>query len=290
VVVMKRALSGFWSFLAEVYRRFEGHGCPTMSAAIAFYTLLSLIPLALLAISIFGRIVGAEAVEGRVIAVLREAGPGSNDALVGAIRKISERQGRWFVEAVGLLGLLWSGMNLVQGLSLFLTRAITGGSGQRTYLRQKLTALGAIAVAGMLFLLSIVFTSVISSLSKTSRLAEYVHDVNLPLSWLVFLAVSVLMFFLLYRFLPATSISTRAALVGAVPGAALWHVTRKLFSILVANSTRYGQVYGPLAGVVIFMVWIFYTAMILLFCAEVAAVWEERAKGPSRRGADAAAR
>jgi membrane protein len=284
---MKRTLSGFWSFLAEAYRRFEDHGCPTMSAAIAFYTLLSLIPLALLAVSVFGHFVGAEAVQGRVVAVLREAGPGSSDALVGAIRKITQKQGRWFVEIVGLLGLLWSGMNLVQNLSLFLTQALTGSSGQRTYLRQKLVALAAIAVAGLLFLLSIVFTSVMSSLNRSSGLAQYVHEVNRPLSWLVFLVVSVLMFFLLYRFLPAASISTRAALVGAAPGAVLWHITRKLFSILVASSTRYGQVYGPLAGVVIFMVWIFYTAMILLFCAEVAAVWEARVEGGRHRAAEA---
>jgi membrane protein len=258
-----------------------------MSAAIAFYTLLSLIPLALLAVSVFGHFVGAEAVQGRVVAVLREAGPGSSDALVGAIRKITQKQGRWFVEIVGLLGLLWSGMNLVQSLSLFLTQALTGSSGQRTYLRQKLVALAAIAVAGLLFLLSTVFTSVMSSLNRSSGLAQYVHEVNRPLSWLVFLVVSVLMFFLLYRFLPAASISTRAALVGAAPGAVLWHITRKLFSILVASSTRYGQVYGPLAGVVIFMVWIFYTAMILLFCAEVAAVWEARVEGGRHRAAEA---
>ena len=273
---MKKLLSNLWSLLVEAYLRFEEHGCPTMSAAVAFYTLLSLIPLALLAVSIFGHFMGAEAARANIVALIHEATPGSSEAMVGAVRAIAQKQGRWFVEIVGLFGLLWSGMNLVQSLSIFLTKALTGGRSEHTYLRQKLVALTAILVAGGLSLLSIVFTSVVSSISRNSQLAQYLEEFNLPLSWLVFFLASVLIFFLLYRFLPAAAISTRAALVGAVPGAMLWHITRKVFSILVANSTRYGQVYGPLAGVVIFMVWIFYSATILFYCAEVAAAWERR--------------
>jgi membrane protein len=247
-----------------------------MSAAVAFYSLLWLIPLALLVISIFGHVLGEQEARCKVIDLVRGAAPGSSSVVVGAIRSISGQQGHWFVTIVGLLGLLWAGMNLLGSLSAFLTQAWTGRRVRRTYLLQRLFALAALVGAGVLFWLSVVLTSVVSSVSKNPELSQVMKGLSLPVGGLFSFGASVLVFFVLYRFLPAAKVETRAALIGAVLGGVLWHVTRRVFMLLVANSSRYGQVYGPLAGVVIFMIWIFYTSMILFYCAEVAAVWQDR--------------
>jgi len=279
---MKRSVWVVWSVLLESYRRFSVHGCPTMSAAIAFYTLLGLIPLALLAISVLGHVLGEEYARREVIGLVREAAPGTSHALIGAMRAISGQKDRWFINIVGLVGLLWSGMNLLGSLSAFLTQAWTGESDRRAYVRQKLVALAAVASAGALFLLSIAFASLVSSARESVELSRHLVRLNAPVGGVLAFLGSVIMFFLLYRFLPAARVSSTAAAVGALSAAILWHITRSLFMALVASSSRYGEIYGPLAGVVIFLLWIFYTAMILLFCAEIAAVYQGRIERGSR--------
>lgn len=277
---MRKLASQTWAIVREAFRGYSSHGCSIMAAATAFYSLLSLVPLALLAVSIFGHFLGAEEAHRKVINFVRAAIPGSGQqqALLGAVRVVASKESRWFINLVGLFGLLWSGLSLLSNLSLFLTRAWTGRPGGRAFLARRLVALGAIAVAGTLFFLSVVFTSLVSSFKHNpERLGALSHTLarlNLPINWVFYIVLGVAMFFFLYRFLPAAEVSSRAALVGAIPAALLWHLSRSLFGMLVASSSRYGHVYGPLAGVVIFMLWVYYSAMILFFCVEVAAAYQ----------------
>ena len=84
-------LPRLWSTLAAGYRRFQSHNCPTMCAAVAFYTLLWLIPLLLLATTVFGHVVGEHQARQRLIEVIHGAAPGSSGVLVRAIRSLSPR-------------------------------------------------------------------------------------------------------------------------------------------------------------------------------------------------------
>jgi len=280
---MRRLAAESWWLLREAYGRFHAHGCATMAAATSFYTLVSLVPMALLAISVFGHILGAREVQERMVALVQQASPGSSGALVAAIRVIASKESRWFVNLVGLCGLLWSGMGLLGSLSAFLTRPWAEEAVKRTFVGQKLVALMATAAAGVLFFLSVASASLFSSLSRyrdaLGALAHSLLRLDLPANLVVSLLVSLVMFFLLYRFLPAARVWPRAALLGAVSGAVLWHITRSLFGLLVTRSARYGHIYGPLAGVVVFMLWIYYSAMVLFFCAEIAAVYQSRRAG-----------
>jgi len=282
---MRRLMSQTWAVVVAAYRAYGSHGCSIMAAATAFYSLLSLVPLALLAISIFGHFLGAEEAHRKVVSLVQAAVPGSSQPLVGAIRIIASKGSRWFVNLVALFGLLWSGLSLLSNLSLFLTRAWTDQPGGRTFLGRRLIALAALAAAGIIFFLMVVFTSVVSSFrdhpERLGALSRLVLDLNVPLNWVVYGLINVAMFFLLFRFLPAAEVSARAALMGALPAAVLWHFSRALFGLLVTSSSRYGHVYGPLAGVVIFLLWVYYSAMILFFCAEIAAAYQQQhGQGP----------
>jgi membrane protein len=277
---MRKLRSRIWAVLLGAFRGYTRDGCSIMAAATAFYALLSLVPLTLLAVSIFGHFLGAEEAHRKVVSLVQAAVPGSSQQLVSAIRVIASRESRWFVNLVGLFGLLWSGLSLVSNLSVFLTRAWGGQPAGRAFLGRRLIALAAIAAAGVLFLVSVVVTSLMSSFKQhpetLGALARLLAELNPPIGWVVYLAIEVAIFFCLYRVLPAAGVSSRAALVGAVAGALLWHLSHSLFGMLVESSSRYGHVYGPLAGVVIFMLWVYYSATILFFCAEMGAAYQRR--------------
>ncbi|MBN1460163.1 MAG: YihY/virulence factor BrkB family protein, partial [Armatimonadetes bacterium] len=76
------------------------------------------------------------------------------------------------------------------------------------------------------------------------------------------------------------------ALVASVPAALLWLASRRIFAMLVVGSSRYGQLYGPLAGAVVLLLWIYYSAYIMILCGEVGAVLQKRYwTAPTENGA-----
>lgn len=247
-----------------------------MAAATAFYFLLSLVPLALLTISLLGHLVGTEEVRRRVVDLVEAGAPEASGPLVAAIQAIAGQESRWFVNLLGLFALVWSGVSLLGNLSAFLTIAWIGHAGGATFFRRKLMGLGALVTAGVLFLLSVAFTSLAGTLNGAQVHARGLAEVRAAVDWLISTVVATGMFFLLYRFLPAARVSSRAALLGAVVAAVLWHISRRLFVLLVASSAAYGEIYGPLAGVVVLMLWIYYSCLILFVCAELAAAYQEQ--------------
>lgn len=76
-------------------------------------------------------------------------------------------------------------------------------------------------------------------------------------------------FFLLYRLVPNTEVSTTSALVGGVVAAVLWHLAGVAFTAFLSGSTRYAVIYSGFAGIMIFLIWLYIGWLIVLVGAEV---------------------
>ena len=76
-------------------------------------------------------------------------------------------------------------------------------------------------------------------------------------------------FFLLYRLVPNTEVSTTAALIGGAVAAVLWHVAGTGFTAFLSGSTRYAAIYSGFAGVMIFLIWLYIGWLIVLIGAQV---------------------
>jgi len=253
-----------------------------MAAATAFYGLISLIPLAVLAISVVGRVLGhfvAADAEGQVLEFLRGVLPLEAPSVERAIRQYPHPTGSWFVEVVSLLGLLWAGSRLFRTLEDVLTRVWSGhGRGRGLFLRN-LVALAATAGAGLIFLATMVATGTavafasagggLAALSGVKWLAPGLRAaMSLGAAWLMFL--------LMYKFLPQERVKWREAVIGAAAAAIMWEISRTAFALLVTQSAAYGRLYGSLAGTVLVGMWIYVTAAIMLVGAEMAVVLQQR--------------
>ena len=82
------------------------------------------------------------------------------------------------------------------------------------------------------------------------------------------------MVFLLYKFMPSTFVPARLAFWTALPVGLLWEATKRIFAELVVGTGIYRGIYGPMAGFVMLMVWVYISAAIILFGAEYAAAWQ----------------
>jgi len=263
-----------------------------MAGAVAFFASLSLIPLGLIIVSSVGHLIGSEQAFRETEQIVRQYFPGSSKMVLNALETTRASSGRWLVNIVATFGLLWSGLNLFTTLSLILT-IVWVGRPKRSFVARKAVSFLALIVASLVFLASTILTSAAASISSYATtihaLAPYMHYVDLvnsALSSLVQLVLVSVMFFLLYWLLPAGRISVPSALIASVPAALLWLASRKVFAILVVGSSHYGQLYGPLAGAVVLLLWIYYSAYIMILCAEVGAVLQKRYwTAPTENGA-----
>jgi len=268
-----------WYLVRTAHREFVHDAGGVTAGAIAFYTAVALVPTVLLIISLVGHTLGHEETYQAMGRVLAQVLPGNTSA--GVLRAIYgySQSGRLLVNLVGALGLLWSAINLFGVVSMILT-TIWVGRPERGFFAQRVVGLLALVVAGVLFAVNVVLTGGLAALRAAAAgggpLADYLRVIGPVLPFLVSALLAALTFFLLYRFLPGGKVSTRAALVAAVPAALLWLLSRWAFSALVAGSSRYGHLYGPLAGGVVLLLWIYYSAYIMIFCAELGVAAQAR--------------
>lgn len=269
----------------EVWVRFNEDGCSLMAAATAFYCLICLVPLAALAASVLGRVLGVTAggdAEQQVISFLHSVLPLPAPDIEEAIRQFPRPTGSGFVEAISIFGLLWAASRLFRTMEDILTRVWSGhGRGRPLFLRN-LVALGAMAGAGLIFLVTMLATTAAAALAAR----ESVLTVISGLRWVgpgapeaIVLGAAWLMFLLMYVFLPQERVRWREAAIGAAIAAVLWEISRLAFATLVTQSAAYGRLYGSLAGIVVVIIWLYLTATIMLVGAEVAVVLQRRQEG-----------
>jgi membrane protein len=258
---LRRFGRGFWE-------RVTGHELMLRAAAISFYSVLGVIPVLLLGTSIVGYLIGSsEQAANEVIDIARRAIPRATGPEVEQfLRRLV--QSRHITGVLGIGALVWISMGVFDILTFSLT-ALTGGREGRSYLHRKLIALLVMGVFGFLFALSLMASWAFGAWENIRDLLG-IH-VALP----AFLAhpevpryltsgFMVLLLSLVYRVAPVRTIRWPAILKGALLAGALWHVVRLAFNWYLVNLSQYNFVYGILGGFVGLILWIFYTAIIVL--------------------------
>ena len=261
---MRTRFLDIWQLLLGAYRALLRDNGPLTAGALAFYSALALLPLALLATTVFGYILGSSEARVTIQAWVQELLPGTNSEVLTALQHYTVSAGP-YANLIGAVGFLWAASNLFVVLSHLLT-TIWVGAAQRGFWARRLIGFLAVFGGGLLFLANTLLSSLLGAL-RSHLPSLHVFEGTLP--WLLNALLVGSIFFLLYRFLPRGRVVNRAALVGAFSATVLWLFSRYLFALLVTGSSHYGQIYGPLAGAVVLLLWIYYSAYILLFCAEL---------------------
>lgn len=268
----------------EIVRRLREHDLMMMAAAISFYWLLAFIPLLLLGTSAIGFLLGSSdravdevmSVARRVIP--RATGPDVEEFLRTLI------QNRHITGVLGIGFLVWVAMGVFETITSSLT-ALTDGRETRSILRRKLVALVLMCTVGFLFVISLMGSWVLAAWPRIEDVVGM--RITLP----PFLAhpsfpryfTSVLMGVLLtivYRIAPAREVRWPTAMAGATLAAVLWHQAKRAFNWYLTHYARYNLFYGILGGFIGLILWIYYTAIILLFCGMVADILDHGGRPP----------
>ncbi len=271
--------------MRDVIRRLRQHDIMMMAAGIAFYWLLAVIPLLLLGSSICGYILGSsERGVDQVMTITRRLIPAATGRDVDAfLRSIVET--RYVTGALGIGFLLWVGMGAFDAITSCLT-TLSGERETRSYLRRKLVAIVMLATAGLLFVAALVGGWILTAWPEIEALIgarlvlpPFITAPGFPRYFTSGLLACLLT--IVYRVAPVRAIRWPYAMTGAGVAAAFWFEARVLFNTYLMHYARYNIFYGILGGFVGLVLWVFYTAIILLLGGLLADVLD-RAGRPSR--------
>jgi membrane protein len=255
--------------------------CPQYAASIAFHVLFSLFPLTILLVSIFGLVLQDDELRARVISELIDVLPVSESGqqnVESSIEQIASPLSA--IGLVSLVALLWGASGMMASIRIGLEAALKVERG-RPAAHAKLVDFVLVGASGLLVLAVIGVSTFAAFFSRsgeylaarvgvdvaTSRSGALVRD-GLQLLLIAFMTV------MLYRFVPAGRLRRQAMLVGAVfTAVGIWGAS-KLLAVLL-DFTRYNVIYGSLAGVMTFLLFVYVVSLILLLGAEFAYAWSQ---------------
>ncbi len=169
--------------------------------------------------------------------------------------------------------MMWSGMRFFHILQRVLSDIWVGAT-QRKFLRGRMAAFVIFVAAGLLFWASFIFTSSMAAarelhISFAGITLSGLHTIWFILGFIASIIASTIMLFFIYLLVPNVIVSVRAALIGATSAAILLQLSKSLFSFIMLKFDVYGRLYGPLAGFIMFMSWLYLSMTILLLGAEL---------------------
>ena len=273
--------SGIWKMLNQTFRDFSDDGALRLSAALAYYALLSLAPLLLLILSVAGLIWGRDAVSGRLVQEMggMVGNKGAEAAQLILSNQQESRQGIW-VTLMGIIVLVLGAtgvfLQLQDALNIIWDVRPQPGHGIRGFLRSRLISVGALASLGFMFLISLAASTALSGLHDYlgERLGSAVwllYAFNLIVS----LGLFTLLFAAIFKFLPDVLISWRDVWIGALFTAIMFVIGKYLIGLYLGRSSI-ASAYGAAGSIVVFAIWSYYACLIMFLGAEFTQVFAQR--------------
>ena len=266
---------------------FLDDGCPQRAAAISYYSLLSLFPLAIVLVAVFGIVVDDDAARLRVTDFVLDNVPLREDRgrsdLAELLRSVTSASGGFGI--FGVAGLLFAA-SAVMGAVRHALNAAWEVTEERPLLQGKLVDLLLVFSTGIVIATSFAMTLAVKYVASLGDLfgapGALAHDAILLAGRLVPALLAFAVCAAVFALVPARRAT--AGLRDTWPGvlfAVLGFETAKAgFGIYLDNAANYGAIYASLGGIVAFLVFVFVAANLFLLGAEIASEWPAVREAP----------
>lgn len=285
---------GALALLKETFAEWKEDDALQWGAALAYYAVFSLAPLLLVVVSVAGMVFGQEAAQGRIVGEIegmvgRDGAEAIESMIANAGRSGSGVVGTIVGIAAALFGASGVFGQLQKALNHLWDVRLNPGGGWTAMLWSRVGSLGMVLAIAFLLLVSLVLSAGISAVGAYAQgllpLPAWVFGI---LDAVLSIAVVSLLFGLIYKVLPDAEIAWRDVAFGAVATAVLFTVGKLLIGFYLGHSSL-GSSYGAAGSLIVLLVWIYYSAQLVFFGAELTQVWA-RHHGSRIRPADNAVR
>jgi membrane protein len=270
------------------------HNASSMGAALAFYTLFSVAPILIIALSIASYVFGPHTAETELLGQLRAlTGSAGADAVRNLLESAHYSDKKGLAASVGVITLLVGATSVFGELQHALDQIWGTPARKRAawweVLRTRLLSFGMVLGVGFLLLVSLIVSATLAAFDGWLETRVAALHIVLPLLDLgVSFAMAVLLFAMIYKYVPRESIAWRDVWIGAAMTAFLFSIGKSLIGLYLGRSS-FNSAYGAAGSLIVLLLWIYYSAQIFLLGAEFTRVFAyERgsrvSQSPSERG------
>lgn len=278
---MQIRIKTIFRLLKEAFSEWQRDKASLLAAALAYYTVFSITPLLVIAIAIAGAVFGQDAAKGEIVQQINGlVGQQGAQAIETALANANQPQLGSIASIISVVVLLIgaSGVfaQLQEALNTVWNVKAKPDGGIWQFIRKRLLSFAMVLAIGFLLLVSLILSAILSGISKL--------EINLipglsPLWQLLNVAISfgliTLLFALIYKYLPDVKIRWKDVWVGAIITALLFTLGKFLIGIYLGRASL-GSAYGAAGSLIVFLAWVFYSAQILLFGAELTQVYARK--------------
>lgn len=280
------SLRSTWAMMKETYYEWSEDNATLHAAAIAYYTILSLAPLLLIAIGIAGLVYGQRAAQGEVLEQTKGIiGPQAAQAVQDMLKNAQKPATNIVTAIVGFITLLigaggvftrlQASMNAIwdvqprPGLSIWAT------------LRKYLFSYAMLLVIGFLLLVSLAVSATLSVVTKyfVQLLPEGLQFTSHIINAASLFIITTILFAFIFKVLPQVKIPWKNVWVGAMITAILFTLGNVLIGLYLGKSAV-ASAYGAAGSVILILIWVYYSAQIFFVGAEFTQVWSRRRGTP----------
>ena len=271
-----------WGIARESAKQWVEVNATRLSAAIAFYSILSIAPLFIIAIAIAGQVLGPEAAAGELKKQISETvGQPGAEVVQTAIANADRPKAGVVATIIGVATLLFGASGVFGELQDALNTAWhvkpKEGRGVWGMIRARFLSFGMVVVIGFLLLISLVIATTLSSFGGylsglVPGLPVLMQVANFVISFLVVTTL----FALLFKVLPDAKIAWRDVWVGAAVTSALFTIGKYAIGLYLGKAAV-ATPFGAAGSLVAFVVWLYYSGLILFFGAILTKVTAEHA-------------
>lgn len=247
----------------------------TFAASIAYYALLSLFPFFLLTFAILGTVAGTESERIAILEFVLRYFPTKFEFVSDQLASMQQASVRLGV--AGSVVMIWAAMGVFGAVTSAVNHA-WGVEKQPSYFKHKLISLLMLTAAGVLLLVGLLLVSVINVVEarwfavvvdRVPGLDDLQGFAIRSASTVIFILVVGLVFY----FVPNAKVRFKDVWVGAIITGLLWRLALTGFSWYVRDLSRFQNVHGQIAAVVVFLLWVYVSAVIFLYGAEMTAAY-----------------
>lgn len=270
--------AALWGMLKQTFNDWSNDKVPRLGAALAYYTVFAIVPLLIIIIAIIGLVFGQEAAQSYI---LNQIAGLVGEQSANAIKDMIERADQpstgivatliavvtLLFGASGLFGQLQDALNTIWGVELKPGRGIWG------LIRDRFLSFMAVLGTGFLLLVSLVLSAGLSAFGKWFGSWLPAPELVLQaLNFVISFGVITVLFAMMFKLLPDARIAWSDVWVGAMITALLFTLGKFLIGLYLGKSDV-GSAYGAAGSLVIVLIWVYYSAQILLFGAEFTQVY-----------------
>lgn len=271
--MIKRTANFWWKVFQDAISLWLERNAFSYAGSLAFYTLFSLAPTIIIAVTVIGVVLGEEAAHGQIVAQLE--GTLGLDAAVAIEQAVAQSR----IEESGLLptllgiGALLVGATTVFAQMQFSLNTIWGVTAKPTsnsalrFIKSRLLSLTVVLSIGFILLVSLVLGVMLRGmLLAADNLLPFASLFTTTLESLISVAMVTLLFATIFKVLPDVVLRWQDVFIGAVVTAVLFTLGRSVIAIYLAH-TATASTYGAAGSVVMILLWVYYSSLILLFGA-----------------------